>query len=258
MSVEVNPADLNPELLADVVHFHAQVEEARRECEEARERLKARKTQLEALQESFESAFKRLLNQAQSGQMPLFANQSEVLERAQADPVVQQIVHRLIAYGIDANAVLVAGYTEDERAAVTAWLDACDTANEAGDPLPEPPDLLRPQLTVFEVGDLVFRLARQGAVVEAEHVTAWGPGKLAEARAWLADCERIAEARGDALVAEDLPPMPSWLDALSADLEAEAAADAQLDAEAAEAGDRDGDGDGGVDKLEPDDAPAEA
>lgn len=211
MSVDVTPSELDPKILTTVIEYHSEVEEARREFEDAKERLKHKKNRLEAMQESFEAAFRRLISGAQAGELPLFANQSEMVEAANADPVVSSIVDRLLGYDHDVNAVLVAGYTEDERHQVVAYLDAADAVAE-GDEMPEPPAFLTPQpLTPIEIADLMTRLADAGVEVDAERVAAWGLGSRLVVRTWLEACDAVKAEKGDALVADDLPPVPDWL-----------------------------------------------
>lgn len=228
MSVDVTPSELDPKLLSTVVEYHAQVEEARREFEDAKERLKSRKNRLESLQESFETAFRRLITKG--GELPLFANQSEMVEAANNDPVVSSIVDRLLERGFDVNAVLVAGYTEDERNEVIAYLDAADAVAE-GDQEPEPPAFLTPQLTAVEIADLITRLADAELSVEADTIESWGPGSLHDVRAWLDACDAVTAEKGDAIVVDDLPPAPAWLIASMQSEDDDEAADDEQDDE---------------------------
>jgi hypothetical protein len=243
MSVDVTPSELDPKVLNTVVKYHSEVEEARREFEDAKERLKVKKTRLEALQESFEAAFRRLISGAQAGELPLFANQSEVLDRANSDPVVSALTDRLLARGHDVNVLVVAGYNEDERAAVTAYLDTCDLndaaiarvagTDEVADVVAvEVPAFLIPQpLSSIEIAHLMDRLSTAGLnEVTPDAIEAWGIGTRAEVEAWLDEAERIKAEKGDALVYDDLPEPPACL----------ADADEDEDAEDEDGGDEDG------------------
>ena len=188
----------------------------------ARSVAKDKKEALENAQTSFETAFKRLMA-GPPPELPLFANQSEAIERANADPVVTRLLERLLARGHDTNALIVMGYTESERHALGAWLDEMDAfdARMAADPdgadaaqaeAPEPPAFLTPQpLTVVEIADLVTRCQDEGYRFASETVAAWSPANVAEIRAWLQAVATVKDAKGDALTFEDLPPAPAWV-----------------------------------------------
>lgn len=186
----------------------------------AREDAKAKGKIYEAARSTFEREFDRLVRSTKGDDLPLF-NQSELIERAQADPVVMKLVDRLVGRGHDVNAILVAGYTEDERNQASAWLDALDAKDAAEADgheyvadMPEMPAFLAPQeLTALEVADLLRRCGDAGCddTITAEVVKGWGPSVLATVRAWLADVERIKAEKGEAVTFDDLPETPACL-----------------------------------------------
>jgi hypothetical protein len=180
----------------------------------ANEDAKAKKKIYEAARTAFEREFDRFVANVNGEDLPLFS-QRDVLDRAHADPVVMKLVDRLLAAGFDVNAILVAGYTQDERAQASAYLDAVDhlTSGEGEhDPVPEPPAFLLPQpLTPVEIADLGKRLADAELNITVEQIASYGKAQIAEVRDWLDRVDAIAKDKGEALTADDLPEPPAFL-----------------------------------------------
>lgn len=136
---------------AAVVDMKTRVDEARARYNTAKADAKDKKEALDQAQETFEREFDRLVKNTRGEDLPLF-NQSELLERAQADPVVSKLVERMLALGQDTNHVVVYGYTEIERQQLATWLDVMDGVKD-GEDAPEPPPFLAPQATEAEGED---------------------------------------------------------------------------------------------------------
>jgi hypothetical protein len=208
-------------LYQEVCSQAARVDEARSTYNVANERAKGAKKYLEAAQETLESLIRRFT--APESDLPLFQNQSDAIAAAQADPVVTKLVERLLARGHDVNAVIVFGYTEDERNQVAKYLDVMDENDAARAKAEgtdetativdvEVPGFLVPEpLTPIEVADLIGRLDACGHTVDADEVEAWKLTQLSDIRAWLSAVEAVKAEKGEAVVFDDLPPAPEWL-----------------------------------------------
>lgn len=172
----------------------------------------------ENARETFEREWDRFVKSTRGEDLPLFSSMADAVDAAKSDPVVTKLVERLIARGHDVNALIVHGYTEEERNAVTFYLDGLDTVDrmkEVGDePLPEieVPAFLVPQpLTAVEMADLIGRLKAAEFEIPPSTIESWSQGNLAEIKAWLDETERVKEAKGDALTVDDLPVAPDLL-----------------------------------------------
>lgn len=251
---EVATVAVPEKLYQEVCTQSARVDVARSTYNVANERAKGAKKYLEAAQETLESLIRRFTTP--EADLPLFTNQSEKLDAANADPVVSKLVERLLARGHDVNTLIVFGYTEDERAQVAKYLDILD-ANEAefarvadGSETAtietcEVPAFLVPQpLTAIEVADLIGRLSAADLAIAPEEIEAWKQTQLADAKAWLAQVEAVKSAKGDAVTFDDLPAVPEWLGEKTAVIDEHV----QEQIEAIKAGEA---------EVEHDDAPAE-
>jgi hypothetical protein len=152
--------------------------------------------------------------------LPLFENMSDAIAKAEADPIAQKLIARMLDHGITSvNTLIVAGYDEAQRLELATYLDALDAHKQAeasgAAQLPELPALpafLAPGAqSPEEIASLVARLADQGLTMTPEHVSALTNDQWIEVDTWLSDCERIKAEKGDALVMDDLPPAPSYL-----------------------------------------------
>jgi hypothetical protein len=207
---------------AVLVDLHDRLVHAKAVYNAAAEDAKSKRKAMEGAREIFESTFQRIVRR---DDLPLF-NQSELLDRAQSDPVVMKLVDRLLAAGHDVNAILVSGYSQDERAQASAYLDAVDhlTSGEGEhDPVPEPPAFLLPQpLTPVEIADIGKRLADAELNITVEQIASYGKAQIAEVRDWLDRVDAIAKDKGEALTADDLPEPPAFLvEADAANVEAD-------------------------------------
>jgi len=217
------------------------VGEAREDYNVKAEKAKGAKKYLEAAQETLESLIRRLT--APESDLPLFANQSEQIDAANADPIVRKIVDRLISLGHDVNALIVAGYTEEERGQVLVWLDVVDQvkrdAPEGTTPtLPDPPAFLLPQpLTPVEIADLMTHVGGEGYMCTMEDLEARTAVDIANLRHWLKASAAIKAEKGEAVTFDDLPPAPEWLTALAPDVTGDIDQDDAVDQDAEEADD---------------------
>lgn len=211
---------VDEKLFQEVKTQHARVIEARDEYESSREETKRYKASLEGAQQTLESLVRRLTAPGEDD-LPLFANQSEQIDAANADPVVRKIVDRLVSLGHDVNTLIVAGYNQDERGQVLAWLEAIDAAAAAGElaegevpMVPEPPAFLIPQpLTPIEAVDLSVQLAAEDYTYEPEAIQELTAVQVSELRHWLAGVAAVRAEKGEAVTFDDLPAAPGWMDA---------------------------------------------
>jgi hypothetical protein len=206
---------------ATLVDLRQRCEEARARYNSAAEDAKSKKKAFEGAREVFETNFDRIVKRTKGEDLPLF-NQSELLERAQADPVVMKLVDRLLANGHDVNAIIVAGYTQDERAQASAYLDALDAVvgrvvtGEASDSLADSvvdvPAFLLPQpLTPIELADLAKRLKAEDFTVTPEQLAEFSKAQIAEVRDFLDKSKAVRAEKDDSVTFDDLPDAPEFL-----------------------------------------------
>jgi hypothetical protein len=183
----------------------------------ANEDAKAKKKIYEAARTAFEREFDRFVANVNGEDLPLFS-QRDVLDRAHADPVVMKLVDRLLSAGHDVNAIIVAGYSQDERAQAEKYLDQLDAdaaavaSGEGGTFDVEVPAFLLPQpLTPIEIADLGKRLAEVELTITVEQLAHYGKAQVAEIRDFLDRVDAIAKEKGEALTADDLPEPPAFL-----------------------------------------------
>lgn len=180
------------------------------------EDAKAKKKIYEAARAAFEREFDRFVQNVRGEDLPLFS-QSEILDQAKRDPVVTKLVDRLLHHGFDVNALIVAGYTQDERAQASAYLDALDAgkaAHDAGDAVPvvDIPAFLTPQpLTPIEVAKLLEDLTASGLTLTAAQVSGLTQPQLFETRDFLLRTAAVHADKGEAVTFEDLPAVPTFL-----------------------------------------------
>ena len=63
---------------------------------------------------------------------PLFDNMNDAIDQATSDPIVSKLVARMLDHQLThVNALIVAGYDEDQRNKLTAYLDALDLRVQA-------------------------------------------------------------------------------------------------------------------------------
>ncbi len=212
----------------------------------ANEDAKAKKKIYEAARSAFEREFDRFVANVNGEDLPLFS-QKDILDRAQADPVVMKLVDRLLAAGHDVNAILVAGYNQDERAQASAYLDALEarakrletevlTDDDARAITVEVPAFLLPQpLTPIELADLAQRLKDKELVITTDQLASFGKAQIAEVRDYLERVAAIEQDKVASLTVSDLPEPPAFLvEADAANLEADGPDDDDEPEEAAE------------------------
>lgn len=210
---------IDEKLFQEVAQQQRRVESARGIYKDAKSEAKEAKDALDQALETFETMFKRLVQRTNGEpELPLFDSQNDAIARAEGDPVVTKLVDRLLARGHDVNALIVFGYTAEERNQVATYLDLIDErdrlkAEGAIETLLEDvevPAFLLPQpLTAVEVADLINRLQEAGEDPSPDDIERWTRAQLAEVKQYLTDVERIKAAKGDALTADDLPEPPA-------------------------------------------------
>lgn len=206
--------------------------------------LKEAKASLEAARQSFDRETRRLLDFVKGvDDLPLFANMSEAIDAATADPVVDRLMRRLQDVGVDhVNILIIAGYTEEERGQVTQWLDALARRGQALADLasgkdvvvpsePEMPPFLKPQTpdSEEELPPPALSLPTDQVIREA---LPHGDLELTDAQiaklslrqrwdllTWIARVKHVKAEKGDALVFDDLPPALPFLAELAVDEE---------------------------------------
>jgi hypothetical protein len=151
---------------------------------------------------------------------PLFDSMTDQIAAAQADPVVQKLITRMLEHEITSvNALIVAGYSEAQRHELATYLDALDAhkqavANDAPQlpELPGVPAFLAPaDVSPADIEALAARVANQGLMLTPEHIAAVPPDGWTAVEAWVSECERIKFEKGEALVMDDLPAAPACL-----------------------------------------------
>lgn len=189
--------------------------------------------------------------------LPLFDNQTDAIARAESDPIVQKLVERMLEHEIThVNALIVAGYTEDQRNELAAYLDALDERKHAEamaadmakqplslqvevmlPPIPDAPAFLQadaePAMTEEQADAFSCQLQEEGLEIPPRTLLRMTLAQRQEAAKWLSDVRGIKAEKGDALTMDDLPSAPSYLvnpQELFTDEEIEAV-DNKLDAE---------------------------
>lgn len=210
--------EVDPNKFAELSDSRQRVNEALVKFNASNEDMKAKKKIYEAARSAFERDFDRFVANVRGEDLPLFS-QSELLDKAKNDPVVAKLVDGLLQLGHDVNAIIVSGYTQDERHLVEQYLEAeanrkALIESDATDvPDVEVPAFLKPQpLTPIEIADLLKRLADRDYEFEAEELAAWTKAQTAEAMDWLTRCEAIEKDKGDAVTADDLPAAPEFFE----------------------------------------------
>lgn len=223
---------------AVLVDLHDRLTRAKALFNASAEETKSKRKAYEGAREIFETTFDRIVRRAKGEDLPLF-NQSELLDRAQADPVVMKLVDRLLGAGHDVNAILVSGYTQDERAQAEKYLDELDgnkKVEESGEAcridIDVPAFLLPQPLTPIEIADLGKRLKDVALTITVEQLASYGKAQVAEIREYLDRVAAIEKDKGEGLTADDLPEPPAFLvEADAANVEADGPEDEDGDNE---------------------------
>lgn len=207
--------EIDPGKFAALCDSRARVIEAQAKYNTSKLDTNAKKKILDAANEAFLRDFDRFNANVRGEDLPLFS-QSELLDRAQSDPVVTKLVDRLLGAGHDVNAIIVAGYTQEERAQASAYLDAVEAANAAGEPpvldtIDVPAFLLPQPLTPIEIADLVNRLAKAELKITPEQLAEFSKPRIAEVCDFLDRYAAVVKEKGDAVTVDDLPEPPEFL-----------------------------------------------
>jgi hypothetical protein len=242
-----------------LVDIRRRVNEALARFNGSKEQAKSDGKTYEAARAEFEREFDRLVRAAHGEDLPLFANQTDAIEAAKSDPVVTKLLERLLGRGHDVNALIVAGYTEEERNEVAKYLDVMDRNDEkiaavAGteqvaevEPVDVPAFLTPQPLTAIEQADFIARCkAASDLILTAKDVEGWSQAQIAEARDYLAKVDAIKAEKGADLTLDDMPEAPDFLceqsDANELAAEADDDEDGEADREASSESDDDSDG----------------
>lgn len=192
---------------------------------------------------------------------PLFDNMNDAIDSATSDPIVTGLVNRMIDHGLThVNALIVAGYSEDQRDELRKYLDALDERrfalkvstempNTVGGveatveipPVPDMPAFLQPQDAQpqgtepeREIGDEEVSGALREIQVEMKrkHISLMTQAQRREVLDYSAAVQAVHLKLGEAVTYDDLPSAPSFVMA-PAELEraAKASEEATEDAE---------------------------
>lgn len=168
---------------------------------------------------------------------PLFDNMNDAIDSATSDPIVTGLVNRMIDHGLThINALIVAGYSEDQRDELRKYLDSLDVRKAAlaqpdgFEPVPEVevPAFLQPQ-EEREIGDEEVSGALREIQVEMKrkHISLMTQAQRREVLDYSAAVQAVYERLGEAVTFDDLPSAPSFV---MAPAELERAAQASEDA----------------------------
>lgn len=200
----------------------------------AARRHKDAKADHESATATLNALVKEMIRVANGGQSdtPLFDNMNDHLERAEADPVSQALLKRLLDHAYsNLNLLIVHGYTEEERAELTFYLDSLDARDaahakhleddsvEVPAPLPEPAFISSQAIEERQASiDATVPTDTQVAeALEANDIQfmPWHADLSPEQRrvviAWAAAADRIRAEKAEALVYDDLPTPPSFV-----------------------------------------------
>jgi hypothetical protein len=155
--------------------------------------------------------------------LPLFDNQTDAIAKAEADPVAQKLLARMLDHEIThLNVLVVAGYSEDQRAELAAYLDALDAwkaaeaegQSELLEP-PTPPAFLaetsEPPMTEEQADAFSCQLQEEGIEIATRVLLRMTLEQRQDVAKWLNDTRQVKAEKGEALTVEDLPPAPSYI-----------------------------------------------
>lgn len=179
----------------------------------------------DSAQTNLSSAVSDMLDEIHGvSKFPLFDNMSDAIAKAEGDPIVQQLVARMLEHDItNVNALIVAGYNAEQREELTKYLDSLDARKSAeaqnGQPLdsepPAPPAFLDEDyapVTDDEADELSGRLElEQNLDIHARTLLKLSRLRFIEVIVWLDKCQDIKTEKGEALTVDDLPTAPSYL-----------------------------------------------
>lgn len=168
---------------------------------------------------------------------PLFDSMTDAIDSATSDPIVTGLVNRMIDHGLThVNALIVAGYSEDQRDELRKYLDALDRRKavlaqpEGFEPVPdvEVPAFLQAQ-EEREIGDEEVSGALREIQVEMKrkHISLMTQAQRREVLDYSAAVQAVHLKLGEAVTFDDLPTAPSFV---MAPAELERAAKASEDA----------------------------
>jgi Arc/MetJ family transcription regulator len=193
----------------------------RKAAEAHKDAKKDHENALETLKALVGAMIRRVNGEPEGAELPLFDNQTDAIEAANADPVVSKLVSRMLDHGIShVNALVVAGYDEEQRNELAQYLEAMDLRKdrlaqpEGFEPVPEVvvPAFLLPQedeaITDSEVAD-ALRAVR--VELKKKHIRLMSPAQRRETLDWSAQVQEVTERLGEAVTMDDLPPAPSYI-----------------------------------------------
>ncbi len=200
--------EMDKRRMDELVFAYQEVERERKNVNEKAAELKTAKEELKEAEDTLTKLVGSLCRNLSGEELPLFTNQSEAIERANNDPVTQDLVKRLLAQGHDVNVLIVFGYTEEEKSAVRGYLDQME-AFARGDrsEYPDAPPVFLPAIVAAE--SLVTDLQKQLDVeVTAEAIQSLSAHEFATVVAYVGRVNALTAEKGDAVTFDDLPPMP--------------------------------------------------
>lgn len=190
-------------------------------AEEHKEAKKAHESALSTLTAWVAAMIRKVNGIPDHAPLPLFDNQTDAIAAAQADPIVQAFLNRLIDHGVThLNLLVIAGYDEGQRHELETYLNALDARKvalaqpEGFEPLPEVvvPDFLVPQ-EPEPIADqhVVEALAHRNIVLKKKHIRLMNAEQRALVLAWDAKCHEVETRLGEAVTADDMPEVPSFV-----------------------------------------------
>lgn len=164
----------------------------------------------------------------QPSDTPLFDNMNDAIDSATSDPIVTKLLERMLHHQLThVNALIVAGYDEEQRNELATYLDALDLRVKAEaarvnaeaegqtDNLPEVPEA--PEMPAFlapvEISDEEVGAALREVKVEMKkkHIRLMSQDQRRMALDYSAGVQAAQLKLGEAVTYDDLPPCPSFI-----------------------------------------------
>jgi hypothetical protein len=203
----------------------------RKAAEAHKDAKKDHENALETLKALVGAMIRRVNGEPEGAALPLFDNQTDAIEAANADPIVSKLVSRMLDHGIShVNALIVAGYDEDQRNELAAYLDAMDLRKEAlgqpegFEPVPDvvvPAFLVEQEISEEEVGGALREVKIE---MKKKHIRLMSQEQRRMALDYSAGVQAVQLRLGEAVTYDDLPAAPSFIISPK-ELEAAAAGD---------------------------------
>lgn len=213
-TAETKPSDdltFDRQLFEEVERLSGEVARCKGDFDRKNDAAKTAKKALDAAHDSHDTAVRRFILKARGlndAPMPLFENQSEAIARAEADPITQKLVQRLLDHQIThVNALVVYGYDAEQRRQLEDYLDALDAKADVTIPAflaPLEPPAIADDVVIAALKDVDIEM-------KPEQVAAMNAEQRAETIEWAKAVVAVKLEKGDALVFDDLPQPPAYV-----------------------------------------------